>query len=143
MICVLRLVTNMEYILGSIVTLLCLFILNVKINKVLSRKIPIPQYTQSRKFSMLKQFVIEKNKNKQENNKYFNRDSKRGIVVDEIAYWIENGFLVCADIKYGKIDHDSQKRVDIYNLDSVELDKIQFIVDKLREGNDDSSNTGH
>ena len=133
----------MEYFLGSLITLLSLFILNVKINKHLNGKIPVPLFSQSRKFDLIKIYLVKKQKNTQSTNNK-KKSSYRGLVYGNSIYWIEDGYLVTADFINGEIDKDSKKRVDTHSLSKGELDKVMFIVDKLTEGDkDDSSNSGN
>jgi len=137
----------MEYFLGVATTLTCMFFLNMQVSKLFAKKIPIPQFTQSRSFNLTKQAIIsiinDGSKQKTQSSEYLNKHNKKGIVFDKTVYWIDNGFLVSAEIENGKIDYNTQKRVDTHTMDGVELDKIMFIVQKLSEEKNDSSDSGN
>ncbi len=135
----------MEYFWGSSITLLCLFFLNKIVNKqIILNKTKIV-FTQTRKNELVKQYY-QKSSNKKVNSQSKKSRAKnfiRGLVVEDLIYWIEDGKLVFANLVNGKIDETSKKGVDTHSMSKVELDKIMFIVDKLAEGNkDDSGNSG-
>lgn len=137
----------MEYFLGSLITLMSLFVFNIMLKRIINEKIPAPVFTQSRKVSLIKNYLISminhQFKVKTQANNYVKRNSTKAFFLDDNVYWIEQGFLVTAKIIDNKIDEQTKKRVDTYTLDKVELDKITFIVDKLTEGNkNDSGNSG-
>ena len=137
----------MEYFLGSLITLLSLFIFNKMTKKITNYKIDIPEFTQSRKLYLVKDYikqVIEpKPTLKTQSSEHRKKNSIKAFFWGSNVYWIENGFLVMAKLNNNEIDETTKKRVDTYTLDKVELDKITFIVDKLTEGNkDDSGNSG-
>ena len=61
------------------------------------------------------------------------------IILDNQAYWIKNNIFYKAPLVDQLIDKDSAEEVDTISMDKVQLDKMLFIMDKLREGiNDDS-----
>jgi len=135
----------MEFFLGIVTTILCMLVLNIKINKINIQRIGVPIFTQSRKFlltSFLSTDFYEQHRITQ-SSKVESKKRRKGFVLENVAYWIEKGFLVSADLNHGQIDFNNVKRVDTHTIDSVELKKIMFIVEKLTEGNDDSSNTGY
>lgn len=139
--------SNMEYILGFLITLISLFVFNKMTNKIENDKIIVPIFTQSRKVQLLKKYIDTtiqtKQNNKTQSSQYSKRNSIRAFFLGNDVYWIENGFLVTALLVNNQIDESTKKRVDTHALDKVELDKITFIVDKLTEGNkDDSGNSG-
>lgn len=137
----------MEYILGSLITLLSLFIFSKMTKKITSEKITIPIFTQSRKVSLIKNYINDIIKPepyvKTQSKEYAKKNSIKAFFLNDNVYWIENGFLVVAKLTDTGIDERTKKRVDTHSLNKVELDKISFIVDKLTEGNeDDSRNSG-
>jgi len=137
----------MEYFFGSIITLISLFIFNKMTNKIINTKMPIPIFTQSRKNQLIKNYLIniitEKPQTKTQSREHAKKNSIKAYFWDDKVYWIENGFLVTAELANQGINESTKKRVDTHALDKVELDKISFIVDKLTEGNkDDSGNSG-
>lgn len=66
------------------------------------------------------------------------------IILDNQAYWIKNNIFYKAPLVDQLIDKDSAEEVDTINMDRVQLDKMLFIMDRLREGiNDDSRGSGN
>ena len=62
--------------------------------------------------------------------------------MDEQAYWIKDNVFYTADMDGDYVDKDTTRRVDTMAMNTVQLDKMMFIVDKLREGNlNDSGGT--
>lgn len=137
----------MEYILGSVLTLLSFFIFNKMTSRVIAHRMPIPMFTQSRKIELIKNYLVNitatEPEVKTQSTEHLKKNSIKAFISGTNVYWIENGFLVTAKLNDEGIDETTKKRVDTYALDKVELDKITFIVDKLTEGNkDDSGNSG-
>jgi len=64
------------------------------------------------------------------------------MVVKNKAYWIKDNRFIVADIVDGEVQKENAKEVDTMNMDKVELDEMLFIVEKLREGEDDSRSAG-
>jgi len=137
----------MEYILGSIITLISFFVFNKMTKKIISEKMHIPIFSQSRKLELIRDYLFNtigpKQEVKTQSKEHTKKNSKKAFFWLDNVYWIENGFLVTAKLNNNKIDETTKKKVDTHSLDKVELDKITFIVDKLTEGNkDDSGNSG-
>jgi len=133
--------------LGSVITLVSLFIFNRMLKKITSEKLNVPIFTQTAKVELLKNYlisVITKNpESKTQSRNHLKKNSMKAFFLGKDVYWIESGFLFTAKIIDNQIDESTKKRVDTYSIDKVELDKISFIVDKLTEGNkDDSGNSG-
>jgi hypothetical protein len=68
----------------------------------------------------------------------------RVIIVENNAYWIKDNIFYKAPLVNELIDKESAEQVDTINMDKVQLDKMLFIMDKLREGiSDDSRGSGN
>ncbi len=65
------------------------------------------------------------------------------IIMDNKAYWIKDNTFYTAEMSMdGTVNKESTSRVDTNGMSKVQLDKMLFIVDKLREGTfDDSGGT--
>lgn len=61
------------------------------------------------------------------------------IIFDNDAYWIKDNIFYKAPLVDQLIDKESAEQVDTIHMDKVQLDKMLFIMDKLREGIDDDS----
>lgn len=129
----------MEYFLGSIITIATIFV----VGKVFSKKIePVQKisvgYSQSYIHEIVKvalPYTDNPLPKMETQSVKFNKELyHRVIITDDVAYWISNNQFFCAPFEDGFIKKDFAKLVDTINMDSVELKKITFIVEKLTEG---------
>jgi hypothetical protein len=75
--------------------------------------------------------------------KHEEKTNVRVIILDDQAFWIKDNLFYTADFFENIIDKDSTTVVDIMSMDQVQLDKMLFIIDQLRDGKDnDSSSSG-
>jgi hypothetical protein len=75
---------------------------------------------------------------------YDKKTNIRVIIVGDMAYWVKDNVFYEASINNNGVDSETTKVVDTIGMDSVELDKMLFIMDRLREGLDnDSGSTGN
>jgi hypothetical protein len=76
--------------------------------------------------------------------KHQDKTNVRVLFVDDKAYWIKDNQFMVAETENGMVVNDTSTRVDTMAMDSVELDKMVFIVGKLTEGiNNDSGDSGN
>jgi len=139
----------MEYIIGSFSTLGILICLYFIINKLIDKyAYPKIRYRQSNVHNIIAPFLSEitipKKVKDTQSILHDRKNSIRVIMIDGSAYWIkDNTFYTAYVDPHGTVDKDTTRVVDIMSLSSVELDKMLFIMDKLREGlNNDSGSTG-
>jgi hypothetical protein len=140
----------MEYILGSLTTLITIAILyriiNVKTNKIRLGKDLIRSQSYIHdlvKFALPSNAELKARKPTQA-KKHYEELFTRVIIVEDDVYWISNNSLLFAKLVDGIIDQDSINPVDIMAMDKVELDKMIFIVDTLTEGTaNDNRNSGN
>lgn len=71
---------------------------------------------------------------KTQSMQHVDKHTLRAIVVDDNMYWIINNAFYVADIVDGNVEENTTRLVDTMTMDKVQLDKIMFIVEKLREG---------
>jgi hypothetical protein len=72
------------------------------------------------------------------------RTNLRVIILDGFAYWIKDNTFFRSQMNGYDIDRDSAEVVDIMGLNKVQLDKMIFVIDKLREGlPNDSGSAGN
>lgn len=81
---------------------------------------------------------IKKIKNTQSLN-YERKINVKIIILDNYAYWIKENQFYKAEMVNNLIDPDTTTTVDTIGMDSIQLDKMLFIMDKLREGLDNDS----
>jgi hypothetical protein len=140
----------MQYFLGSIITLIVLFVLT----RIYKDKTDEPimssiAYSQSSVHEILKP-VLPTNKALKamkplisQAQKYYDEQFTRVILVENMAYWIKDNAFYSAETDNGTILQETAKTVDTIAMDKVQLDKMIFIVEKLTEGlTDDRGNTG-
>jgi hypothetical protein len=54
--------------------------------------------------------------------------------MDNQAYWIKDNLFYTADMSIdGNVNKDTTRIVDTMTMNSVQLDKMMFIIDRLRE----------
>lgn len=141
----------MEYLLGSIVTFLTMLYWYKKVGsqkpKKLFTKILNTQSQYHTILSFARQAIVDTkliNNITAQSTKHFDKNHVRIFVFADSAYWITNNQLYFADFNNGQVDKETAKKVDTIDMDAVELKKISFIVEKLREGleKNERGNTG-
>ena len=126
----------MEYILGSLVTLVCVIVLNKIIRSSLNQKQNNFSVTQSYLFKILSEYndrALEDKLPDTQSYKHVKSQYVKIMIVDDEAYWIRNNQLYVAPFQNGEIDESSTREVDTIDMPAVELKKTMFIVEKLSE----------
>lgn len=140
----------MGFVLGSVITALILYAAMKyfeKLYKVATKESKY-KFSQSSLHELIKPllpddlFVPE-----QKITQSFLHEQKtnlRVIILDGYAYWIKDNTFYKSEMNGFDIDKDSTQVVDIMSLDKVQLDKMLFVIDKLREGlPNDSGSAGN
>jgi hypothetical protein len=66
------------------------------------------------------------------------------LFIEKEAYWIKENALFIADQEDGIVKEETARRVDTMGMNSVQLEKLIYIVDVLNEGNqNDRGYTGN
>lgn len=129
----------MEYFIGSLVTIITI----ITFGKLFSKKIePVKDfsvgYTQSFIHEVVKSSLPEQNvfnSGLVTQSTQFNKELyHRVIITGDFAYWISNNQFFFAPVEDGMIKKDFARLVDTMSMNSVELEKMTFIVDRLTEG---------
>jgi len=140
----------MEYLIGAAITMISYIIANRIAGKQRDRLLENSEfkitYSQSHIYELMKPYIdmvgpIEEKVNRQSAN-YLKNVYLRIMVVENKAYWIKDNRFIVAEIVNGEIDKENAQEVDTMNMNKVELDEMMFIVEKLREGDDDSRGSG-
>lgn len=105
-----------------------------------NKKYHRPINRQSDMHHMLKDFFAHQHTNSIKENsqlgKQINKSSTRVILTDDDkAYWVKDNTFFVADTNNGLVDHSTAKQIDTINMSENDLDKMLFILDKLRDGN--------
>ncbi len=119
----------------------------ISFNKV-STKIDIPRYSQSHIHMLILPLLPEIKKYKKkmitQSSKHEEKTNIKVVIVDNKAYFIKNGTFYCADMHGTEIDGANATLVDTMAMDKVQLDKMLFIMDQLRDGKkNDSGDSGN
>lgn len=138
-----------KYFLGSLVTMIAIFFFAkflYKEEKIMSH-VNIYRYNQSKIHHLVSPFLkninIRTPKNTQ-SKKHFDKTNLRVIVLDGQAFWIKDNVFYTAEVTEDKINQDTTTIVDTMGMDKVQLDKMLFIIDQLRDGKKhDSGSTGN
>lgn len=129
-----------KYFLGSLITLLAIYIFakfSYKEQQII-QKGKIYRYSQSHIHHIVSPFInqnglAKKTKNTQA-RKHFDKTNLRVIIVENEAYWIKDNIFYTAQMGSDGIDKETTSVVDTMNMDKVQLDKMLFIIDQLRDG---------
>jgi len=138
----------MEYFLGSITTLILFLLISKAVFKDLPEDKPVSiRYSQSHIHSLMSPLLpknIKFNNKKTQSMNHYNKHNLRVIMIENSAYWVKDNVFYMADLVGGEVNPETTRVVDTMGMDSVELDKMLFIMDRLREGLDnDSGGTGN
>ena len=105
--------------------------------QIISQSMLLYRYTNGKKYSRK---IISKTQSKN----HYDKTNVKVIIVDSHAYWIKDNIFYKAPLVNELIDKNLAEQVDTIHMDRVQLDKMLFIMDKLREGiNDDSRGSGN
>jgi hypothetical protein len=104
--------------------------------QIMSQSMLLYRFNYGKKYS-------RKMMNKTQSKMHYDKTNVKVIILDNQAYWIKDNIFYKAPIDGQSIDKESAEQVDTIHMDKVQLDKMLFIMDKLREGiNDDSRGSG-
>jgi hypothetical protein len=127
----------MEYLAGSIVTLVTMLIVSKMVRKTQSviRNVGV-DFNQSRQHELIKDYLPVINKEiKTQSSKHYKAQWSKVVFSGPLAYWIEDNNVYSAEHNEVGILPETKKIVDMMTIDKVELDKMILIVEKLTEGN--------
>ena len=138
----------MEYFLGSITTLILFLLISKAVFKDLPEDKPVSiRYSQSHIHNLMSPLLpknIKFNNKKTQSMNHYNKHNLRVIMIENSAYWVKDNVFYMADLVSGEVNPETTRVVDTMGMDSVESDKMLFIMDRLREGLDnDSGGTGN
>lgn len=138
-----------KYFLGSITTFFLIFVFAKLFysQAIYVKRLSPYRYSQSKIHHLISPFIKpEKNKNEKntQSQKHFDKTNLRVIIVDDQAFWIRDNIFYTAEMTEDGVDKDTTTVVDTMAMDKVQLDKMLFIIDQLRDGKRyDSGSSGH
>jgi hypothetical protein len=133
----------MEYFLGSLFTLIIMSYFSKRSAKIISAPTKKISYSQSYIDNLVSEKMIEeffpKPKKKTQTSEHNKKTEVRVIIIENEAYWIVEQTLYVAQLVDGIVDNNTTKKVDTMTMNTVQLEKTQFIVQKLTEGKGNDS----
>jgi hypothetical protein len=139
----------MEYLLGSLTTFILITMMSKKMLKDKDLKVKQAfMYRQSHIFDLVKPLLPPigslRPERKSQSINHENKTNVKVIIMGSQAFWIKDNMFYMADMDGHIIDKDTTRRVDTMGMDKVELDKMLFIMDQLRDGKlNDSGSSGN
>ena len=82
---------------------------------------------------------LPKPKKKTQSSEHNHQSEVRVIIIENEAYWIVEQTLYVAQLVDGIVDNNTTKKVDTMTMNTVQLEKTEFIVQKLTEGKGNDS----
>lgn len=134
----------MEYFLGSVITLIAMFVTTrlISSQKNITQDIT-PRYSQSHIHSIIAPLLPElkdyRKPRVSQSAKHEDRTNIKVVILDNKAYFVKDGTFYCAEMDGTYIDSANATLVDTMGMDRVQLDKMLFIMDQLREGKTNDS----
>lgn len=142
----------MEYLLGSVITLITLLIIGYLLRKYsLQRDSYKLVYSQSYIHAMISPITMllsmgygERESVETQILKHYDSLFTQVIITKNKAYWIkDNTFFVAPINDDGEIEKDQAVQVDTMSMDTVQLEEMTLIVEELTRGKGyDSRGTG-
>lgn len=131
----------MEYFVGALLTLITVAVANRLISKQVASANNSPiKYSQSHVYLLASELIFGSSKLEKaptQSSKYNEDQYTKVVVSEDKAYFIKDNAFFVADIVDGSIDKESTKKVDTMSMDDVELKKMIYIVEALKEGDTD------
>jgi hypothetical protein len=140
----------MKYYIGFLFAFLLAYTvlkLQIKYN-ILNDFNEINRNTQSHKLflrtALDQQAGVEKIKQETQAQKHEKKIRVKVIIMDDQAYWVKDNVFYTANMLDGDVNKNTTREVDTMTMSKVQLDKMMFIMDRLREGAfNDSGGTGN
>lgn len=134
----------MEYFLGSAITMIAMFITTrLVLPRKLNAKVNNFRYSQSHIHTLIMPLIPDiKNYKKKiitQSSKHDERVNIKVVIFDNKAYFVKDGSFYSADMDGDFIDRQTATVVDTIGMDKVQLDKMLFIMDQLRDGKKNDS----
>jgi hypothetical protein len=134
----------MEYFLGSAITMIAMFITTrLILPRKLNAKVNNFRYSQSHIHTLIMPLIPDiksyKKKIITQSSKHDERVNIKVVIFDNKAYFVKDGSFYSADMDGNFIDRQTATVVDTIGMDKVQLDKMLFIMDQLRDGKKNDS----
>lgn len=134
---------NIYGAIGTTVTLLLIVYIFMLKNSIKNNKQPIISQSMLQYRYSSRKNNSRRIKTRTQSKLHYDKTNIKVIIFDNDAYWIKDNIFYKAPLVNELIDKEAAEQVDTIHMDKVQLDKMLFIMDKLREGiNDDSRGSG-
>jgi len=138
---------SLEYFIGAAITLITMLFSNKFLDKRVKKedKITTIEYSQSHIYELMKPYLPDMpppDIGVTQSTNYLKQTYMRIMVVKDKAYWIKNNAVYVAEVVDGQVNKENARVVDTMAMSKVELDEMLFIIEKLREDENDSRGTG-
>jgi hypothetical protein len=139
----------MQYLIASGLTLVVSWAILVIIKKRNNKKYLFLSYRQSDMHEILKYFfslnVQEKDKPLSQFQKRLDKSMLKVIVAEDQAYWVLDNVFYVADALDNQVDPETARPVNVENMSRLEMEKMLFILDSLKDGEvkNDRSGSGN
>lgn len=135
---------NIYGAIGTTVTLLLIAYIFMLKNRIKNNKQPIISQSMLQYRYSSRKNNSRRIKTRTQSKLHYDKTNIKVIIFDNDAYWIKDNIFYKAPLVNELIDKEAAEQVDTIHMDKVQLDKMLFIMDKLREGiNDDSRGSGN
>lgn len=128
----------MEYLIGSLFTIAAFWSIKKLTKNVTSGQIESVRYSQSHIYDLIRPFMPSNEEligdpPPSQKTNHYNSLFIKVMLVDNEAFWIKDNQVYVADISDGAIDKTSTRQVDTMAMDEVQLKKMMFIIDQLKQ----------
>ena len=136
----------MEYLIGALLTIGIVLIANrVLVPAFKETSKTRIRYSQSHVYNLMAPLMEYApkpvDKKDTQARKHMKQAYVRVVIMDDQAYWIKDNALYTAELVDGMVDKETTRLVDTMSMDTVQLDKTMFVVEKLREGLENEDRT--
>jgi hypothetical protein len=137
----------LEYFVGAAITLVTIWVANKFLDKKIEpvENLTTIQYSQSHVYELMRPWLPDMPPPEigpTQSMNFLKQTYMKIMVVNNKAYWIKDNGVFVADVVDGEVNKENARKVDTMTMSKVELDEILFIIEKLREDEDDSRGTG-
>jgi hypothetical protein len=138
---------SVDYLVGAILGVSVIMFFNSRNKTRIKKDDFVIRYSQSHIFEVVKPLIpddinVKINKNTQ-SYKHEKKTNVKVIIMDGEAFWIKDNIFYTAICDSNGIDKESTSVVDIMGMDKVQLNRMLFIMDQLRDGEtNDSGSAG-
>lgn len=129
--------------IGTTVTILLLVYIFILRNNIKNNREPIISQSMLQHRYSNRKNNSRRIKVKTQSSLHYDKTNIKVIIFDNDAYWIKDNIFYRAPLVDELINKEAAEQVDTIHMDKVQLDKMLFIMDRLREGiGNDSRSSG-